>query len=146
MPDRPVRGITAKSGSAILTEMVALRAPAEIAIMQNFYTALGDARRPVTTHEELRRFDLHVLLLTRDRSWKRYSFHYDEMSAPSFPIYRRDFPDLYKGLMSSCSRIPSPLSLEASTSSNAAIAQPPSRSHLYDDGEGHTACRSGAGF
>ena len=43
----------------------------------------------MTTHEELSRFDLHVLLLTRDRSRKRYSFHYDEMSAPSFPICRR---------------------------------------------------------
>ena len=30
--------------------------------------ALGDARRPVTTHEELSRFDFPVLLLTGDRS------------------------------------------------------------------------------
>ena len=39
-PDRDGRAASAK------------RTPAEIAIVQNIYTALGDASRPVTTHEK----------------------------------------------------------------------------------------------
>jgi esterase len=48
-------------------------------ILQNIYTALGDARRPVTSHDEVRRFDFPVLLMTGERSPQRYMFYYDEM-------------------------------------------------------------------
>lgn len=55
-------------------------------ILQNIYTALGDARRPVTTHAEVSRFDFPILLLTGARSPARYEFYYNEMRRC------RDFP------------------------------------------------------
>jgi pimeloyl-ACP methyl ester carboxylesterase len=55
-------------------------------ILANIYTALGDTHRPVTTCEHVRRFDMPVLLLTGDRSPKRYAFLYNEMRKC------RDFP------------------------------------------------------
>ena len=48
-------------------------------VLQNIYTALGDVARPVTTPEQVSRFDAPVLLLTGERSPKRYAFFYDEM-------------------------------------------------------------------
>jgi pimeloyl-ACP methyl ester carboxylesterase len=55
-------------------------------VLQNIYTALGDVVRPVTTCEQVRRFDPPVLLLTGERSPKRYAFFYDEMrKCRSFP-------------------------------------------------------------
>jgi pimeloyl-ACP methyl ester carboxylesterase len=55
-------------------------------VLQNIYTALGDVVRPVTTCEQVRRFDAPVLLLTGERSPKRYAFFYDEMrKCRSFP-------------------------------------------------------------
>src|SRR5262245_27417585 len=55
-------------------------------VLQNIYTVLGDVVRPVTTCEQIRRFDAPVLLLTGERSPKRYAFFYDEMrKCRSFP-------------------------------------------------------------
>ena len=48
-------------------------------VLQNIYTALGDVARPVTTPKQVSRFDAPVLLLTGERSPKRYAFFYDEM-------------------------------------------------------------------
>jgi pimeloyl-ACP methyl ester carboxylesterase len=56
-------------------------------VLQNIYTALGDVRRPVTTCDEVRRFNMPVLLLTGERSPKRYGFYYSEMRKC------RDFPE-----------------------------------------------------
>jgi esterase len=55
-------------------------------VLQNIYTALGDIARPVTTREQVSRFDAPVLFLTGERSPKRYAFFYDEMrKCRSFP-------------------------------------------------------------
>jgi pimeloyl-ACP methyl ester carboxylesterase len=63
-----------------------LPAPVQQMILANIYTALGDTRRPLTTREEVSQFDMPVLLLTGERSPKRYSFFYNEMRKC------RDFP------------------------------------------------------
>ena len=55
-------------------------------VVQNIYTALVDVARPVTTREQVSQFDAPVLLLTGERSPKRYAFFYDEMrKCRSFP-------------------------------------------------------------
>jgi pimeloyl-ACP methyl ester carboxylesterase len=55
-------------------------------VLQNIYTALSDVARPLTTREQVSRFDAPVLLLTGERSPKRYAFFYDEMrKCRSFP-------------------------------------------------------------
>jgi len=55
-------------------------------VLQNIYTALGDVARPVTTPEQVSRFDVPVLFLTGERSPKRYAFFYGEMrKCRSFP-------------------------------------------------------------
>lgn len=55
-------------------------------VLQNIYTALADIARPVTSREQVSRFDPPILLLTGDRSPKRYDFFYDEMrKCRSFP-------------------------------------------------------------
>lgn len=50
-------------------------------ILDNIYTALGDARRPVTTPEEVASFDFPILLLTGENSPARYEFFYTMMRA-----------------------------------------------------------------
>lgn len=48
-------------------------------ILQNIYTVLGDNERPMTTCDDLRKFDFPVLLMTGERSPKKFAFFYDEM-------------------------------------------------------------------
>jgi pimeloyl-ACP methyl ester carboxylesterase len=55
-------------------------------VLQNIYTALGDVVRPLTTREQVSRFEAPVLFLTGERSPKRYALLYDEMrKCRSFP-------------------------------------------------------------
>ena len=53
--------------------------PVREMILANIYTALADVRRPLTTCEEVRHLDMPALLVTGERSPKRYAFFYDEM-------------------------------------------------------------------
>jgi pimeloyl-ACP methyl ester carboxylesterase len=53
--------------------------PAKEMFLANIYTALGDKDRPITTCADLKKFDFPVLLVTGDRSPKRFEFFYNEM-------------------------------------------------------------------
>ena len=56
-------------------------------ILANIYTALGEkSPRPVTSCDEVKKFDFPVLLLTADKSPKKFEFFYNEMRKC------RDFP------------------------------------------------------
>ena len=48
-------------------------------LLTNIYTALGDKRRPVTSCDDVRKFDFPILLITADKSPKRFEFFYNEM-------------------------------------------------------------------
>jgi pimeloyl-ACP methyl ester carboxylesterase len=53
--------------------------PAKDMILANIYTALGDKDRPISTCADLKKFDFPVLLMTGDKSPKRFEFFYNEM-------------------------------------------------------------------
>lgn len=53
--------------------------PAKEMILANIYTALGDKGRPLTSCDDLKKFDFPVLLMTGDRSPKKYELFYSEM-------------------------------------------------------------------
>ena len=48
-------------------------------LVENVYTAIGDKSRPMTTCDEVKKFDFPVLLLTGEKSPKRYEMFYGEM-------------------------------------------------------------------
>ncbi len=48
-------------------------------VLDNIYTALADTNRPVTTCEDVNKFDFPLLLLTGDKSPKKYELFYNEM-------------------------------------------------------------------
>ena len=48
-------------------------------ILDNIYTALADINRPVTTCDEVKKFDFPLLLLTGEKSPNKYEFFYNEM-------------------------------------------------------------------
>jgi pimeloyl-ACP methyl ester carboxylesterase len=47
--------------------------------LANIYSALGDNDRPISTCDDVRKFDFPVLLMTGDRSPKKFEFFYNEM-------------------------------------------------------------------
>jgi pimeloyl-ACP methyl ester carboxylesterase len=61
--------------------------PRKQVVLDNIYTALGDKMiRPSTTCDQLKKFDFPVLLMTAEKSPKRYAFFYGEMKkCAAFP-------------------------------------------------------------
>ena len=54
--------------------------PRQRVVLDNIHTALGDNKiRPPTTCDQLKKFDFPVLLMTAEKSPKRYAFVYGEM-------------------------------------------------------------------
>ncbi|MGY4352216.1 pimeloyl-ACP methyl ester carboxylesterase [Bradyrhizobium sp. GM7.3] len=53
--------------------------PAKDMFLANIYTALGDKDRPISTCADIKKFDFPVLLMTGDKSPKRFEFFYNEM-------------------------------------------------------------------
>jgi esterase len=53
--------------------------PTKEMILANIYTALGDKGRPLTSCDDVKKFDFPVLLMTGDRSPKKFEFMYGEM-------------------------------------------------------------------
>jgi pimeloyl-ACP methyl ester carboxylesterase len=53
--------------------------PVKEMILANIYTALGDKDRPLTSCDDLKRFDFPVLLMTGDKSPKKFELMYSEM-------------------------------------------------------------------
>jgi esterase len=53
--------------------------PVREMILANIYTALGDKGRPLTSCDDLKRFDFPVLLMTGDKSPKKFELVYSEM-------------------------------------------------------------------
>jgi pimeloyl-ACP methyl ester carboxylesterase len=45
----------------------------------NIYSALGDKGRPISTCADVKKFDFPVLLMTGDKSPKKFEFFYNEM-------------------------------------------------------------------
>lgn len=56
-----------------------LAEPVKDMILANIYTALGDKGRPLTSCDDVRKFGFPVLLITADKSPKRFEFFYNEM-------------------------------------------------------------------
>jgi pimeloyl-ACP methyl ester carboxylesterase len=48
-------------------------------ILANIHTALGDKGRPMTTCADVKKFDFPVLLMTGEKSPRKFEFFYDEM-------------------------------------------------------------------
>lgn len=48
-------------------------------VLDNIYTALADTNRPVTTCDDVKNFDFPLLLLTGEKSPKKYELFYNEM-------------------------------------------------------------------
>jgi pimeloyl-ACP methyl ester carboxylesterase len=48
-------------------------------LLANIYTAMGDKGRPLTSCDDVKKFDFPVLLMTGDRSPKKFEFMYGEM-------------------------------------------------------------------
>jgi pimeloyl-ACP methyl ester carboxylesterase len=48
-------------------------------ILTNIYTALGDKGRPMTSCADVKKFDFPVILMTGEKSPKKFEFFYDEM-------------------------------------------------------------------
>ena len=61
--------------------------PRKQVVLDNIHTALGDkVMGPATTCDQLKKFDFPVLLMTAERSPKRYAFFYGEMKkCAAFP-------------------------------------------------------------
>lgn len=53
--------------------------PAKGMFLANIYTALGDKNRPISTCADVKKFDFPVLLMTGDKSPKKFEFFYKEM-------------------------------------------------------------------
>jgi esterase len=53
--------------------------PVREMILANIYTALGDKGRPLTSCDDLKKFDFPVLLMTGDKSPKKFELVYSEM-------------------------------------------------------------------
>jgi pimeloyl-ACP methyl ester carboxylesterase len=53
--------------------------PVKEMFLANIYSALGDNDRPISTCDDVRKFDFPVLLMTGDRSPKKFEFFYNEM-------------------------------------------------------------------
>jgi pimeloyl-ACP methyl ester carboxylesterase len=56
-----------------------LAEPVKEMILANIYTALGDKSRPLTLCDDVKKFTFPVLLMTADKSPKKYEFFYSEM-------------------------------------------------------------------
>ena len=48
-------------------------------LLANLYTALGEKGRPLTSRDDVKKFDFPILLITADKSPKKYEFFYNEM-------------------------------------------------------------------
>jgi pimeloyl-ACP methyl ester carboxylesterase len=53
--------------------------PVKEMILVNIYSALGDKGRPISTCADVKKFDFPVLLMTADKSPKKFEFFYNEM-------------------------------------------------------------------
>jgi esterase len=53
--------------------------PVKEMILANIYTALGDKDRPLTSCDDIKKFDFPVLLMTGDKSPKKFELVYNEM-------------------------------------------------------------------
>jgi esterase len=53
--------------------------PAKERVLANIFTALGDKGRPLTLCDDLKKFDFPVLLMTGDKSPKKFELVYSEM-------------------------------------------------------------------
>ena len=53
--------------------------PAKEMVLVNIYSALGDKDRPISTCADVKKFDFPVLLMTGDKSPKKFEFFYNEM-------------------------------------------------------------------
>jgi pimeloyl-ACP methyl ester carboxylesterase len=53
--------------------------PMKEMFLANIYSALGDKDRPISTCADVKKFDFPVLLMTGDRSPKKFEFFYNEM-------------------------------------------------------------------
>jgi len=53
--------------------------PMKEMVLANIYTGLGDKSRPLTSCDDVKKFDFPVLLITGDKSPKKYEFFYNEM-------------------------------------------------------------------
>ena len=53
--------------------------PMKEMFLANIYTALGDKDRPINTCADVMKFDFPVLLMTADKSPKKFEFFYNEM-------------------------------------------------------------------
>lgn len=53
--------------------------PAKEIVLANIYSALGDKERPISTCADVKKFDFPVLLMTGDKSPKKFEFFYNEM-------------------------------------------------------------------
>ncbi|WGR68829.1 MULTISPECIES: alpha/beta hydrolase [unclassified Bradyrhizobium] len=56
-----------------------LSEPVKEMILANIYTGLGDKGRPLTSCDDLKKFDFPVLLMTGDKSPKKFELFYREM-------------------------------------------------------------------
>jgi pimeloyl-ACP methyl ester carboxylesterase len=53
--------------------------PVKTMILENVYTALGDKSRPLTSCSDVKKFDFPILLMTAEKSPKKFEFFYNEM-------------------------------------------------------------------
>jgi pimeloyl-ACP methyl ester carboxylesterase len=53
--------------------------PAKEIVLVNIYSVLGDKGRPISTCADVKKFDFPVLLMTGDKSPKKFEFFYNEM-------------------------------------------------------------------
>jgi pimeloyl-ACP methyl ester carboxylesterase len=53
--------------------------PTKEMFLANIYSALGDKGRPISTCADVKKFDFPVLLMTADKSPKKFEFFYNEM-------------------------------------------------------------------
>lgn len=53
--------------------------PVREMFLANIYSALGDKDRPISTCTDVKKFDFPALLMTADRSPKKFEFMYNEM-------------------------------------------------------------------
>ncbi|WBL77290.1 alpha/beta hydrolase [Bradyrhizobium xenonodulans] len=53
--------------------------PTKQMFLANIYTALGDKDRPISTCDDVKKFDFPVLFMTGDKSPKKFEFFYNEM-------------------------------------------------------------------
>ncbi|WP_158091553.1 alpha/beta fold hydrolase [Bradyrhizobium canariense] len=84
--------------------------PTKEMFLANIYSALGDKDRPITTCADVKKFDFPVLLMTADKSPKKFEFMYSEMrKCREFPAtvvipnaahgMQRQNPDVFNRVM-----------------------------------------------